>query len=87
MHKRRAEVAKRRVMLTFTPETSPEPIIYNLGQQFNIVTNIHQADTTEDRGWIVVELDGKDEDIEAGIAWVISKGVRVDPVSNEMAEI
>ncbi len=77
-------MAKRQVMLTFTPETSSEPIIYNLGQQFNVVTNIHQADATEDRGWIVVELDGKDEDIEAGVAWVISRGVRVDPVSEGM---
>ena len=74
-------MAKRRVTLNFTPETSSQPIIYNLGQQFNIVTNIHQAEASEDRGWIVVELDGKEDDIEAGIAWVISKGVRVDPVT------
>jgi len=70
-------------MLTFSPETITEPIIYNLGQQFNIVTNIRQADLAEDRGWIILELDGKDQDIEAGIAWVISKGVRVDPVSGD----
>ena len=80
-------MAKRWVMLTFTPETSSEPIIYNLGQQFCIVTNIHQADATEDRGWIIVELGGKVEDIEAGIAWVTSKGVRVDPVSDEMTKV
>jgi len=76
-------MAKRWVMLTFSPETITEPIIYNLGQQFNIVTNIRQADLAEDRGWIILELDGKDQDIEAGIAWVISKGVRVDPVSGD----
>jgi len=74
-------------MLTFTPETSAEPIIHNLGQQFNLVTNIRQADFRGDRGWIVVELDGQDRDIEAGITWVISRGVRVDPVSNEATEI
>jgi len=77
-------MAKRRVMLTFTPETSSEPIIYNIGQQFNVITNIHQANATEDRGWIELELDGEDEDIEAGIAWAISKGVRVDPISDEI---
>jgi len=78
-------MVKQRVMLTFTPEVSSEPIIYNLGQQFNIVTNIRRADATEDRGWIELELDGEGKDIEAGIAWVISKGVRVDPVSDEIA--
>jgi len=73
-------MAKQRVRFTFSEETIAEPIIYNLGQQFNIATNIRQADLTEDRGWIVLEIDGEDKDIEDGIAWVISKGVRVDPV-------
>jgi ABC-type methionine transport system ATPase subunit len=76
-------MAKRRVMLTFTAETITEPIIYNLGQQFKVVTNIRQADLAEERGWIILELDGEDQDIEAGIAWVTSKGVRADPVSEE----
>ena len=80
-------MAKRRVMLTFTPETSSEPIIYNIGQQFNVITNIGRANAAEDRGWVEVELDGEEKDIEDGIAWAISKGVRVDPVSDETAEI
>ena len=80
-------MAKRYVILTFTPETVAEPIIYNLGHQFNIVTNIRRANATEDRGWIELELDGEDKDIEDGIAWVTSKGVRVDPASDEIAGI
>jgi len=74
-------MAKRQVMLTFALGLISEPIIYTLGQQFNIVTNIRQAELAEDRGWIVLELDGKDKDIEAGLTWAISKGVRVDPVN------
>ena len=80
-------MAKRRVMLTFTSEVITEPIIYNLGQQFRLVTNIRRADLTEDRGYIVLELDGKEEDIEAGIAWATSKGVRVNPANDETTEI
>jgi ABC-type methionine transport system ATPase subunit len=76
-------MAKRRVMLTFPEELIREPVIYNLGQQFNIVTNILRADVTEDRGWVVLELDGNDEEIEAGITWAISKGVRVEPISDD----
>ena len=76
-------MAKRRVMLNFTSETISEAIIYNLGHQFNVVTNIRQAQLSEDEGWIVVELEGEDKDIEDGIAWVISKGVRVEPSGSE----
>ena len=71
-------MTKRRLTFSFGPETIAEPIIHTLGRQFNVVTNIRQAHLTENRGWITLELDGENKDIEAGIAWAISKGVRVD---------
>lgn len=74
-------MVKRQVMLTFPQELLKEPIIYNLGQQFKVVTNIHLADITEDRGWLMLEIEGEDKQIEDGLAWVMSKGVRVDPVT------
>ncbi len=76
-------MAKRRVIFTFPEELIRDPIIYNLGQQFNLVTNILQAEVTEERGWVILELVGADEDIEAGITWVTSRGVRVEQVSDE----
>ena len=76
-------MTKRRVMLSFTPETIAEPIIYTISQQFNLTTNIRRADLADDRGWIVVEIDGAEKDIEDGISWAISKGVRVDETSEE----
>ena len=75
-------MSKQRVMFTFRPEISSEPIIFNIGQQFHLVTNIHRANATEDRGWIEVELEGEKKNIEAGIAWAVSKGIRVDPLNN-----
>ena len=74
-------MAKKQVMFTFPEETVREPIIYNLGQQFNVVTNILSADISDERGWVVLELMGEEKDIEDGIAWVTSKGVRVDPAT------
>ena len=71
-------MVKRRVMFTFSPESIKEPIIYNFSQQFNIMTNIHRADLSDDKGWVMLEVDGEEENIEQGIAWVTSKGVRVE---------
>ena len=73
-------MTKRRVMITLPGELHSEPIIHNIGQQFNLIINIHQADLTEERGWVILELEGEDKDIEAGITWAISKGVRVEAV-------
>lgn len=79
-------MAKRRVMFTFPTELIQEPIIYNLGRRFDVVTNVRRADVSEDKGWVVLELEGEEEDIEQGIAWVGSKGVRVDPVIGDALE-
>ncbi len=79
-------MVKRGVKFTFPPELIKEPIICNLGQQFKVVTNIRRADVNGDKGWVVLELEGERDDIERGIAWVTSKGVRVDPVVGDIVE-
>ena len=79
-------MVKQGVKFTFPLELIKEPIIYNLGQQFKVVTNIRRADVNGDKGWVVLELEGEGEDIERGIAWVTGKGVRVDPVVGDIVE-
>ncbi len=79
-------MAKRQVMFTFPEQLVQEPIIYNLSYQFNIATNIRRADVTESRGWVVLELDGGEGDIEQAISWVTSKGVRVEPAAGDIIE-
>ena len=79
-------MVKRRMMFTFPQEHLKEPIIYNLSHQFQIVTNILQADITDDKGWMIVELEGDSEEIENGIAWVTARGVRVEPVDGDTVE-
>jgi len=79
-------MVKRGVKFTFPPELIKEPIIYSLGQRFRVVTNIRRADINGDKGWVVLELEGKVDDIERGIAWVTDKGVRVDPAGGDIVE-
>ena len=79
-------MVKQRVMFTFTQEQIQEPVVYNLGQQFNITTNICRAALSDEEGWVLLELDGKKEDIEQAIAWTTSRGVRVESVNEDIAE-
>ena len=79
-------MAKRQVTFTFPQELIREPIIYTLSHQFKVVTNIRRADISEDKGWVVLELEGEEKNLEQGIAWVTSKGVRVDPVIGDIVE-
>lgn len=79
-------MAKRRVMFTFPPKLIKDPIIYTLGHKFKVVTNIRRADVSENKGWVVLELEGDEEEIERGVAWVSAEGVRVDPVVGDIME-
>jgi len=71
-------MAKRYLVFTFNEESVAQPVIYNLGQQFRVAINIRRANLTESGGWLEVELEGDGADIEAGVSWAISRGVRVD---------
>ncbi len=79
-------MAKQRVKFTFPQELIKEPVIWRLGRDFQLVTNIRRADVTEDRGWVVLELEGEMEEIERGVHWVVDFGVRVDPVAGDIVE-
>ena len=79
-------MAKDRVKFTFPPDLVTEPIIYTLSQQFKVVPNIRRAEVTENQGWVVLELDGEQEEIDRSIRWVVGKGVRVDPVAGDVVE-
>jgi hypothetical protein len=61
-------------------------MVYELGKKFEIVTNIRRADVREDMGWVVLELEGDDAEIENGLEWVASTGVRIDPVVGDVVE-
>ena len=79
-------MAKQRMKFTFPTQLIKEPVIYKLGKRFEVVTNIRRADVTEDRGWVVLELEGEMGEIERAVQWVIDQGVRVDPVAGDIVE-
>lgn len=79
-------MGKQRVMFTFPTHLIKEPIIYQLGHHFQVVTNIRRADIREDMGWVVLELSGEDSEIKRALDWVRATGVQVDLVSGDVIE-
>ena len=79
-------MAKLRVRCTFPADLVTRPIIYELGHQFELVTNVRRADVRENEGWVVLELEGTEEEIDRGVGWVNSLGVMVDPVTGDVVE-
>ncbi len=79
-------MALRRIRLTFPETLIQEPIIYQMGHEFRVVTNIRMADVDERVGWVILELNGADDEIQRAIDWAESKGVRVDPITGDVVE-
>jgi|TARA_B110000263_G_C14963343_1_gene353648 ABC-type methionine transport system ATPase subunit len=77
-------MANLRVKFTFQPDLIKNPIIWSLGREFEIVTNIRRANVAEDQGWVILELNGEQTEIDKGIDWIINQGVRVDFVEGDI---
>ena len=76
-------MASERVKFTFPADLVNQPLIYNMGKQFGVVTNIRRANLTHDRGWVILEVVGNQEDVDRSLAWAREQGVRVEPVTAE----
>ena len=77
-------MGRQRVKFTFEETLVKQPVIYELGHKYKLVTNIRRADVGEDVGWVILELDGDEEEIKNGLEWVNSTGVRVDPLGGDV---
>jgi L-aspartate semialdehyde sulfurtransferase ferredoxin len=77
-------MAKRRVRLFFSTKLITEPIVYTMGKQFEVVTNIRGGEIAGDSGWLYLELTGDDDEIDHSIEWAMEQGVRVDPVEGDI---
>ncbi|OGW63175.1 MAG: FeS-binding protein [Nitrospirae bacterium RIFCSPHIGHO2_01_FULL_66_17] len=79
-------MASLKVHITFPEGRIKEPIIYQIGQEYKVVTNIRRADVTEKTGWMDVELVGDAGEIDRAVAALKHKGVKVDLIERNIIE-
>lgn len=79
-------MANFKIRLSFPEEKIKEPIIYQIGHEFKVVTNIRRADVREKRGWVELELTGEASEIDKAIDSLKTKGVKVEPIERNIIE-
>lgn len=77
---------KKRIYLTYPKEMIKEPLIYQVNKKFGVITNIRQATVSDKIGLVALELDGNDQEIEKVIEYLVSKGVKVEPIELDIIE-
>ena len=73
-------MSQKKVKLIFPPHVLNEPILFNLTQQFHVITNIQLADIRGDMGWLVLEIEGEPDQIDNGLVWLNGMGIRVENI-------
>src|SRR5213075_2980201 len=71
---------QQRLWLMYPPRLIKEPLIWQISEKFNVVTNIRQASVTDEIGIVCLEVDGKRENVKDAIKWLEKIGVKVEPV-------
>ena len=77
---------KLRLHLTFPETLIQEPIIWRLSRQYDIITNVRRANVEEKVGWVILEVEGAEEALDQGLAWMQEMGVQVDRLSGDAVE-
>jgi len=75
----------RIVSLRFPPESSGQPMMYNLAKLFDLTFSILQANINPRReGHMILELSGTQERYRQGVTYLQEQGIKVTPVAHEI---
>ncbi|MHB8512887.1 MAG: NIL domain-containing protein [Actinomycetota bacterium] len=75
---------KQRLHLTFPELLIQEPVIYNFGKTFDVVTNIRRANVEDTVGWVILEVVGEPDRVAEGIKYLEQLGVHVSQIDGDV---
>ncbi len=75
----------RRVMLVFPQDQIQKPAVFLMAVKYDIIPNIRRARVTETIGEMMLELEGTESNLDKGIKFLESRGIKVDPVTGVSA--
>jgi ABC-type methionine transport system ATPase subunit len=73
-----------RLRLTFEKDKIAEPAVCQMAKQFDVIFSIRRANVEADAGWMDLELQGEDAEIDRAIDWLEKLGVRVTPAGGDV---
>ncbi|NOX20404.1 MAG: ferredoxin [Nitrospirae bacterium] len=77
---------KIRVKLTFPQHLIKEPVLFTMAKKYDVMPNIRRARVTETVGEMILELEGDEKNLEAGIESLRQQGVEVEHVEGDFIE-
>ncbi len=79
-------VVERTVRFTYPKSLLNQPLIHGLIRQFNLYTNITEAQVTKEGGYLIVLIRGSERAVQLGLDWMESQGVVIEILSEGKEE-
>ena len=77
---------KKRLYLIYPGNLVNKPIIWEFIKSFGVVVNIKSASMKGEVGLVTLELEGDKDEMELGIKWFESKGIKVERIEQDVIE-
>ena len=74
------EKVQKHLWLMYPIKHITNPVVWELGRKFPVVTNVRQASVTDNIGIVCLELSGPAKSVKASIQWLEKMGIKVEPV-------
>ena len=77
-------MSRRKVFLTFPQTLVKEPILWKIGQEYQVVTNIRGASITEEVALLALMLEGEPDNLDKAIVFLQERGVKVETLDEDV---
>ena len=75
-----------RLFVSFPEELADRPMIYEVVKRFDVVPNIRRANVEQHSGWVILELTGQSDQLDASVAYLEEVGCTVNTMEGDVIE-
>ena len=75
-----------RLFVSFPEDLVDRPMIYEVVKRFDVVPNIRRANVEQHSGWVILELNGDQEQLDGSIAYLEEVGCTVNSMEGDVIE-
>ncbi len=68
---------KKTIRFEFNQEIVQTPLLYQLNREFDVVINIRGASITEEGGFMALELEGEEAEVDRVVGYLKERGIEV----------
>jgi ABC-type methionine transport system ATPase subunit len=75
-----------RLFVSFPEQLVDRPMIYEVVKRFDVVPNIRRANVEANSGWVILELTGPSDQLDASVAYLEEVGCTVNTMEGDVIE-